>query len=81
MSDIPELRNFILSFSTQDAEFIRSQTLRAISSNRAPGMNFAGYFFNFTAQRFETAGVELTIDPGPQCADANGIVNREAQTP
>jgi acyl-coenzyme A thioesterase PaaI-like protein len=67
-----------LSFSRQDTEFIRSQTLRAISSNRAPGMHFAGYFFNLTAQRFKTDGVEFTIDPGPHCADANGIVNRAA---
>jgi hypothetical protein len=33
-----------LSFSTQDTKFIRNQTLRAISSNRAPGLHFAGYF-------------------------------------
>ena len=76
-----EFRNFNLSFSTQDTEFVRNQMLRAISSNRAPGMHFAGYFFNITAQRFKTDGVEFTIDPGPHCADANGIVNREAQTP
>ena len=67
-----------MSFSTEDTEFIRSRGLRALSSNRAPGMNFAGYFFNFTAQRFETGGVEFTIDPGPHCADANGIVSRVA---
>ncbi|MDB5821366.1 MAG: hypothetical protein JWR21_70 [Herminiimonas sp.] len=67
-----------MSFSPQDTEFVRSQTLRAISSNRAPGMHFAGYFFNITAQRFEKDGVEFTIDPGPHCADANGIVNRAA---
>lgn len=67
-----------MSFSTEDIEFIRNQTLRAISSNRAPGLQFAGYFFNFTARRFETDGVEFTIDPGPHCADANGIVNRAA---
>ena len=41
-----------MSFSTQDIKFIRSQTLRAISSNRAPGLHFAGYFFNITAPRF-----------------------------
>ena len=67
-----------MSFSLQDSEFIRRQTLRAISSNRAPGMHFAGYFLNLTRQRFETGGVEFTIDPGPHCADANGIVNRVA---
>ncbi len=65
-----------MSFSKQETEFIRNQTLRAISSNRAPGLQFAGYFFNITARRFETDGVEFTIDPGPHCADANGIVNR-----
>ncbi len=67
-----------MSFSLQDTEFIRTQTLRALSSNRAPGLHFAGYFFNITAQRFEIDGVEFTIDPGPHCADANGIVNRAA---
>ena len=67
-----------MSFSSQDAAFIRRQTLRAISSNRAPGMHFAGYFFNFTMQRFQTDGVEFTIDAGPHCADADGIVNRAA---
>jgi len=67
-----------LSFSPQDAEFIRSQTLRAISSNRAPGLHFAGYFFDLNVPRFEAGGVEFTIDPGPHCADAHGIVNRAA---
>lgn len=67
-----------MSFSPEDIDFIRKQTLRAISSNRAPGLHFAGYFFNITAQRFETEGVEFTIDPGPHCADANGIVSRAA---
>ena len=67
-----------MSFSPQDTKFIRSQTLRAISSNRAPGLHFAGYFFNLNVPHFETGGVEFTIDPGPHCADANGIVNRAA---
>ncbi len=67
-----------MSFSTQDAEFIRSRTLRAISSNRAPGLHFAGYFFNLNVPRFETGGVDFTLDPGPHCADANGFVNRAA---
>ncbi len=69
---------FILSFSPQDTEFIRNQALRAISSNRAPGLHFAAYFFNLNVPRFEKDGVEFTIDPGPHCADANGIVNRAA---
>lgn len=67
-----------MSFSPQDAEFIRRRALRAISSNRAPGMHFAGYFLNFTRERCDTGGVELTIEPGPHCVDANGIVNRVA---
>ncbi len=41
-------------------------------------MHFAGYFFNFTRQRFETGGVEFTVDPGPHCADARGIIHRAA---
>lgn len=68
----------ILNFSPQDADFIRHQTLRAISSNRAPGMHFAGYFFDFTAQRFEADGVEFTIAPGPHCVNAAGAVSRPA---
>ncbi len=67
-----------MSFSPQDTKFIRGQTLRAISSNRAPGLHFAGYFFNLAVPRFEKDGVEFTIDAGPHCADANGIVNRAA---
>ena len=65
-----------MSFSTQDTDFIRGQVLRAISSNRAPGMHFAGYFFNFTPQRFKTDGVAFTVEPGPHCADANGVTHR-----
>lgn len=67
-----------MSFSPQDIDFIRSQTLRAISSNRAPGLHFAGYFLNLNVPRFATEGVEFTIEPGPHCADANGVVNRAA---
>ena len=67
-----------MSFNKQDTDFIRSQTLRAISSNRAPGMHFAGYFLRFTPQRFKTDGVEFSVEPGPHCANANGIVNRAA---
>ena len=67
-----------MNFSAQDADFIRRQTLRAISSNRAPGMHFAGYFLEFTPQRFDAGGVEFTIDPGPHCTDADGFVNRAA---
>ena len=67
-----------MTYSQQDDDFIRRQTLRAISSNRAPGMHFAGYFLNFTRQRFETCGVEFTVEPGPHCVDADGMVNRAA---
>lgn len=67
-----------MSFNDQDKQFIRQQVLRAISSNRAPGMHFAGYFFNFTAQRFARDGVEFTIAPGPHCTNADGVVNRAA---
>lgn len=67
-----------MSFSAQDINFIRKQAMRAISSIRAPGLPFAAYFLGFTAQRYKTDGVEFTIDPGPHCTDANGIVNRAA---
>jgi len=64
-----------LSFSTQDTEFIRSQTLRAISSNRAPGLHFVGYTHPFSGAiremaidarrlgRVVRANSELTINP------------------
>jgi acyl-coenzyme A thioesterase PaaI-like protein len=67
-----------VSFSRQDTEFIRRQALRALSSNRAPGMNFAGYFLDFTPRRFKTDGVEFTVAAAPHCTDADGIVNRAA---
>ena len=67
-----------MTFNNEDKKFIRQQTLRAISSNRAPGMHFAGYFLRFTRQRFETDGVAFTVEPGPHCADADGVVNRVA---
>ena len=68
----------MVSFSRQDTEFIRRQVLRALSSNRAPGMNFAGYFLAFTPRRFKTDGVEFTVEAAPHCTDADGIVSRAA---
>ena len=65
-----------MSINLQHQQFIRQKVLRAISSNRAPGMHFAGYFLDLTARRFEKEGVEFTIEPGPHCTDANGVVNR-----
>ena len=67
-----------MSINPQDTPCIRQHVLRAISSNRAPGMHFAGYFLGFTPRRFKTDGVEFTVEPGPHCADANGVVNRAA---
>lgn len=67
-----------MSFSRQDTDFIRRQVLRALSSNRAPGMHFAGYFLEFTPRRFKTDGVEFTVAAAPHCTDADGIVNRAA---
>ena len=67
-----------MTFSKQDANSIRSRALRAISSNRAPGMQFAGYFLDFTPRRFEKAGVEFSIESGAHCANADGIINRAA---
>lgn len=65
-----------MSFSSQDTAFVRELTLRALSSNRAPGMQFAGYFFRVAAQRFEREGVAFRVEPGPHCANADGVVNR-----
>ena len=67
-----------MTFSKQDADSIRSRTLRAISSNRAPGMHFAGYFLDFTPWRFEKDGVEFSVEAGPHCANTAGIINRAA---
>lgn len=67
-----------MSFSSEDAEHIRKQALRALSSNRAPGFQFAGYFLGFKCKRFETDGVEFFIKPSPQCVDADGNYSRVA---
>lgn len=67
-----------MSFSQEDIRFIRRHGLRSISSNRAPGMHFAGYFLRFTPKRYAADGVEFTVEPGPHCANANGIVHRAA---
>ncbi|MEQ1773300.1 MAG: hypothetical protein ABL891_05900 [Burkholderiales bacterium] len=67
-----------MSFTKQDTDFIRRHVLRALSSNRAPGMHFAGYFLGFTPQRYQTDGVEFTVDAAPHCTNADGIVNRAA---
>jgi acyl-coenzyme A thioesterase PaaI-like protein len=68
----------VVSFSKQDINFIRRHVLRALSNNRAPGFHFAGYFLRFTPRRYAEDGVEFTVEPGPHCADANGVVNRAA---
>lgn len=67
-----------MSFSAQDSEFIRQHTLRAISNNRAPGMNFPGYFLRLQCRRYQTDGVAFAVEPGAHCADADGIVHRGA---
>lgn len=67
-----------MSVKPQDTECIRRHVLRALSSNRAPGMHFAGYFLDFTPRRFKTDGVEFTVEAAPHCTDADGIVHRAA---
>ena len=67
-----------MSFDRPDADFVRQLALRALSSNRAPGMHFPGYFLRFQCQRYVTDGVAFTVEPGPHCASAEGIVNRGA---
>jgi acyl-coenzyme A thioesterase PaaI-like protein len=71
-------RKLHLSFSSQDVEFIRGHVLRALSSNRAPGFNFAGYFLGFYCRQFKADGVEFSVKSAAHCADANGVVNRAA---
>ena len=65
-----------MSIDPQTQSFIRQKVLRAISSNRAPGMHFVGYFLDLTVPRYEKSGVEFVVEPGPHCTDANGVVNR-----
>ncbi len=67
-----------MSFRPQDIDFIRRHVLRSISSNRAPGMHFAGYFLGFKPKRFEKDGVEFTVEAAPHCTNADGIVHRAA---
>ena len=67
-----------MSIDPQTQSFIRQKVLRAISSNRAPGMHFVGYYLDLTVPRFEKSGVEFVVEPGPHCTDANGVVNRAA---
>ena len=67
-----------MSFNPQDTDFIRRHVLRSLSSNRAPGMHFAGYFLGFTPQRYQTDGVAFTVPTAPYCANADGVVNRAA---
>ena len=64
--------------SPADAKFIKAHALRSISSNRAPGMHFPGYFLRFTQQRYLVDGVEFTVAPGPHISNAEGIVHRGA---
>ncbi|MBM3341696.1 MAG: hypothetical protein FJY56_06245 [Betaproteobacteria bacterium] len=68
-----------MSFSKADADFVRQLALRSISSNRAPGMHFPGYFSRLRCRRYQTDGVEFTLEPGPHCADAEGNVHLAAQ--
>lgn len=67
-----------MSISAADAKLIKAHVLRSLSSNRAPGMHFPGYFLRFTKQRYETGAVEFTVEPGPHCANAQGEMNRAA---
>lgn len=67
-----------MSFSKPDADFVRQLALRSLSSNRAPGMNFPGYFLRLQCRRYRTDGVAFEVAPGAHCTDADGIMNRGA---
>lgn len=67
-----------MSFSEAGADFVRQHALRAISSNRAPGMHFPGYFLRFECQHYAREGVTFAVEPGPHCADGDGVVHRGA---
>ncbi len=65
-----------VSIDPPTQSFIRHKVLRALSSNRAPGMHFAGYFLGLSVPRYDKSGVEFVIEPGAHCSDAAGIVHR-----
>ncbi len=65
-----------MSIDPQTQAFIRQKVLRAVSSNRAPGMHFLGYYLDLAAPCFEKSGVEFVIEPGPHCTNAHGVANR-----
>ncbi len=67
-----------MTLSTQDINLIRKQMLRAISSNRAPGFQLAGYFLGFKNKRFKTDGVEFALEATPRSVDAHGNFSRVA---
>ena len=67
-----------MSISKQNARWIKAHALRAISSNRAPGMHFPGYFMRLKNERYQTDGVALAVEPGPHCMNNDGVINRAA---
>jgi hypothetical protein len=58
------------------AKAIGQKVLRALSSNRAPGFHFAGYYLGFKCERFEKQSVEFSVPDSPYCQDAQGHFSR-----
>lgn len=57
---------------------IRRRVLRGLALNRTPGLHFPGNFLDVSFDRVSRAGVRLSLDPGPWCADAAGEVDLSA---
>jgi acyl-coenzyme A thioesterase PaaI-like protein len=67
-----------MTINPKDTRWIKVHALRSLSSNRAPGMHFPGYFMRLACRRYEREGVELAVEPGPHCVNAEGLINRAA---
>jgi acyl-coenzyme A thioesterase PaaI-like protein len=58
-----------------DTAAIRSQVLRGLALNRAPGFHFAGNFLDVSFDRVSREASLLSLAPGPHCVDAGGEVD------
>ena len=54
---------------------LRARTLQAIAASRIPGFHFAGHFFGVKFGRLAAEAAQVSLEAGPQAADADGSVN------
>jgi acyl-coenzyme A thioesterase PaaI-like protein len=57
------------------AQRIRGRVLRGIALNRQPGLHFPGNFLDISFDRIARDVSQLSLDPGPWCAGADGHVD------